>query len=143
MADIKIKLGELRALVRETLGEPALNESEIYVDERGYAHDDEGNTWFVGNKGGGGLYKASSYIDRFGPPRNSTSTRRTGPTPASASPGTKEVLDAILAKKPTDSFVISVKDQVARGRALSPKQKDVVLKILQRMGMADMAAKLG
>ena len=143
MSNIKISLGELKTLVHETMRKCFLNESEIYVDERGYAHDDEGNTWFVGRGESGGLYKASQYNRRNVQRDVSNTDRQTGPVAASVSPGAKEVLDAILTKKPNDSFVISVKDQISRGRALSPKQKDVILRILQRMEMSDLASKLG
>jgi hypothetical protein len=41
---------------RKRLVEKQLLEFEVYVDEEGWAHDDEGNVWYVGYQHGGNTY---------------------------------------------------------------------------------------
>lgn len=105
--------------------------SELYVDERGYAHDDEGNTTFVGRDWAGHYpgnrlpsalrSQLSNSDDDYG---SSYSYR-----PRAVNKNQLEVLTRLEAKKPGD-FVTSVKNQVSRGYALSAKQVAVVVKML-------------
>jgi hypothetical protein len=50
-----------------------------------------------------------------------------------------EVLDALVARRPSDSFLKSLRDQVARGRTLSEKQLSAVRQNLYRNQMKDKA----
>lgn len=54
------------------LAEAALTESDIYVNDAGYARDDEGNEWFVGRQYAGGTYKYSQLPDPPAPKLRST-----------------------------------------------------------------------
>lgn len=49
-----MKLDELKKLIKEEIA--LILEYEVYVDDKGYAHDDEGNKWFVGEDYAGGTY---------------------------------------------------------------------------------------
>jgi len=113
---------------------------EVFVDNKGYAHDDEGNSWFVGPQ----------YAGYTGHPRGLPSPGRQRPTyrprpapsaPASLGPDAKkwlEILDALLAVR-QDRFIQSIRDQVARGRGLSDAQLKAVRQNLYRNRMKDKA----
>lgn len=116
---MKVRLGELRRRIRESLVE-----SQVYVDERGYAHDDEGNTWFVG-RGMGGTYKGTSFGRRFGYYGGSWTE----------DPKLIAAVDALSVKLPNNNFVASIRSRLLRGSTLSKKQRDVIAKIMRQVGM--------
>jgi hypothetical protein len=55
---MKISLKKLKEAVERVVKEAMLAESEVYVDDEGMAHDDEGNSWHVGTQYAGGTYRA-------------------------------------------------------------------------------------
>ncbi len=107
------------------------NAYEVYVDEFGMAHDDEGNTWRAGPGYGQGTYGLRNA------PRPS---RQRSPRPSPSVDKKKlDAMNALLAKRPGDSFLTSIRDQVARGEALSEKQLKAVRQNLYRNGLKPMA----
>lgn len=109
---------------------------EVYVDDRGYARDDEGNEAFVGDHWAG-VYSGRSI------PRGLLEAMDRGSRSSYDYPKTRTVnqpqlkaLTALAAKKPGD-FVESVKNQVSRGYRLSEKQVAVVVKMLTSAKMID------
>ena len=64
---MKITTRQLKRIIREEASR--LLEYEVYVDEKGYAHDDEGNSWYVGKGYGGGTYAGTRapFSGRRGP----------------------------------------------------------------------------
>lgn len=134
----------LRAYLTEAVSQ-VINESEVYVDENGYAHDDEGNSWYVGKGGAGGVYKASTFgRSRYGGGRSSggAGSYSSQPKPPRASADAAQVaaIQKLAAARPGSNFVMSIKTQVERGGNLSPKQKAVVVQMLQSAGMTAEAA---
>ena len=100
-----------------------------YVDSKGYAHDDEGNRWYVNKPEG--HYRPGTI------PSSDVGGARRPPIPPprpSEDKAKLTVLDALLAKRP-DRFVQSIRDQVAKGRALSEPQLKVVRQILYKNRM--------
>lgn len=125
---MKIRLGELRQRIREYLVE-----SQVYVDEHGYAHDDEGNTWFAG-RGRRGTYKGTSFGRSFGYGGSQRPLTTADPNPKLAA-----AVDALSAKLPNNNFVASIRSQLRRGSNLSKKQRDVIAKIMRQAGMGNEA----
>jgi hypothetical protein len=138
----------LRTYLAEAVTE-VLNESEIYVDENGYAYDDEGNRTYVGKAGGTGLYKASQFGNRYGGTRGGSQGGYHGvprytsqPAPPRGAPdgAQKAAVTALAAKMPWNNFVASIKRQLDNGGNLSPKQKAVIVQMLTKAGMTAEAA---
>lgn len=99
------------------------NAYETYTDEDGNTWDDEGNVSRRGRPPGlGGTSKYRKYPQISRPAR---------PAPPSPNAEQLAVLDEFLANRGSN-FVQSIRDQVARGRPLSEKQKDVIRQILER-----------
>jgi len=90
-----------------------------YVDKNGYAHDDEGNRWYVGLEEG--YYRPGS-IPSEDVGGYSRPPVHHAPTVPAQSPQLK-AFDALLAKRPNDTFLKSLRHQLASGRALSDPQK--------------------
>ena len=67
--------------------------------------------------------------------RKRQSTMYRGPKPDNTQ--LLAVMDALVALQPSSRFINSIRRQVASGRRLSQKQKDVMQKILHRNGMSD------
>lgn len=119
-----------------------LLEYEVYVDESGWAVDDEMNRWYVGPHWGEGTYfgRDADAIVRSGVrPRSSERPRS---RPRAYNPRAAEQRAAItraLAYKPKNVFLLSVAQQLADGRVLSAKQREVVRKILIGLGGTESA----
>jgi len=47
---MRISKKQLEQLIKEAVEETMLKEYEVYVDEDGMAHDDEGGSWYVGRQ---------------------------------------------------------------------------------------------
>lgn len=148
MPKIKISVGELKKIMSESLGKP-LNESEIFVDDEGYAHDDEGNTWFVGKYAQRGVHGGTKFKDPSWSHSWKSKQSKYSRTPTSqsvkpqASTASENAVKQLLLKRPDSNFVKSVHDQVVnRKQDLSQKQKDVVSKMLKSFGLDDVAKQL-
>jgi len=99
------------------------------VDDEGYAHDDEGNKWFVGKRYAGGTYKPSQLP--------SPSTREAKPTTDNA-----ERIAAFVGLPPRQvagDFGQSILSQMKAGRALTEPQKKAVRQMFYRARMRDEA----
>ena len=110
-------------------GEDHLTEWMITVMD-GIAMDDEGNRWPVQgwNDGHYSGRQASAIVSHA--PREKPSRRKTG----KVNKEQLEVMDALVKARP-GSFIKSIRDQVARGVALSDKQKKAVRQNLYRARM--------
>lgn len=75
------------------------------------------------------------HIELFGGPPAPTPTQPDGPSQDAR----LEVLDALLARRPGDRFIQSIRDQVARGRVLSEKQLAAIRRNLYQNRMRDEA----
>ena len=119
----------MRELI-ERLESRHLRESEVWVDENGWAHDDEGNKWKVGSGAPSGVYKGTTF--RSG--RSYAAYRNQGqgvlgpadksadrPAPSQAE-GMIARVEKVLKRVPNNSFLTSILDQLKRGRSLSEKQ---------------------
>lgn len=123
----------LKQFIAETLS--TIKESEIYVDEKGYAHDDEGNTWFAGKQRPGfhgSIRKASERfpaktIDYDDPMFVEKETQKNIQNAKRLL--FKEIIDELSKSFPEDSFIASLASQVARGKTLSEKQLQILIKI--------------
>ena len=117
-------------------------ESDVYVDEFGMAHDDEGNSWKVGRMSPG-VYRPKDvprasggydwkWADKLREPQKSKG----------------KVLHKLVWPRPdklTDKdlkFIISVRDQMIRrpNRFPTDKQAPIIVKILKRIGWTAEAA---
>lgn len=128
---MKVRLGTLREFLIEVVKE-VLAESEIYVDENGWAHDDEGNRWFVGKgrPGTGATYSASGYRKQFG---GGASSPAGGRQPLS--PEQRQAIATLVQRVPGNDFLMSISSQAARG--LTAKQKAAIKKFMLRAGMPE------
>lgn len=95
-------------------------EYEQYVDDEGYAHDDEGNVSFVGKRHGGETYGLRGPVGRDIP-------RRNAPDPKLVA----SIRGALNFKY--NKFLASLLDQVERGRGLTPKQVQIANKVLEQL----------
>ena len=119
-----------------------LVESEVYVDKKGYAHDDEGNMWRAPTGARPGTYKGGAM---GGPPsrrpqekwKERKPTRSFGAQFSERQKVQLKAIDDALEKMPDNKFLQSVRKQVYYGRFLSDKQKKVVRGILKKIGMKD------
>ena len=113
-----------------------LTESEVSVDAKGYAYDDEGNRWFVGNRWPQGLYHGREA-------QEIAMASRGGGRRSTGSSSAEKQLDALAkAKKmrPRNRFLASVYNRIARdGRKLTSKQKSIVRDILTQLGGTESA----
>lgn len=101
---------------------------EIFVDDAGMAHDDEGNSWFVGRQYAGTYPGTGRLPFPLGggddDDRPSSSYR-----PRPVNQNQLKALQELSAKKPGE-FTKSLTSQVERGFALSQKQRDIVVRML-------------
>jgi hypothetical protein len=136
---MKISTTVLRQIIKEEL--IRLQESEVYVDEHGYAHDDEGNSWYVGRGHStgrasysgpeardAGLYSKAGENTK---PATSVSQSAKQDPDAMEMRAYKSVLNAYL-EKYDNKFMASLAVHVSKNRILSPKQKAIALKILKK-----------
>ncbi len=108
-----------------------IDESDVYVDDRGMAHDDEGNSWFVG-KSYLGIHKGSQF--RGSMPDQSWRNR---------TPEEEAMVRAIAtahARDRNNQFLQSMFRLTGKTPLrLSLKQKSVLAKIMKGMGLRDEA----
>jgi len=107
---------------------------EIYVDENGMVHDDEGNIEGPVRGWGQGTYhgaEATRIVRQL--PQQTSYSRPSAPQRVNRKK--LDVMNALLAKRPGDSFLKSLRDQVAAGRSLSEKQLKAIRQNLYRNGM--------
>lgn len=97
----------------EWLKNRTMLEYEQYVDEDGYAHDDEGNSSFVGKQYSGGTYGLHDLPRGYDVPAH----RQRKQVDASFVDSIKTVLQ----KKPNE-FLRSILNQVESGRGLTDRQ---------------------
>jgi hypothetical protein len=102
---------------------------EVFVDDDGMAHDDEGNSWFVGEQHAG-TYPGTGRLPF--PLSGGGGGWRSRPVNSAQ----LKALEALSAKKPGD-FVQSVTSQVARGFKLSDRQIEVVVRMLRTNGLTE------
>lgn len=116
---------------------------EVYVDQNGMAHDDEGNSW-PANGWEPGTYWGNDARTITNLERRSSERGYGRRSYRASDPNRSEQMDALkkaMEKDPANNFLRSLFDQMARGRDLSPKQKDAAKKILIRLG-GSISAKL-
>jgi len=129
--------------------EDQLVEYEQYVDDEGYIWDDEGNKGgYVGREYAGqtfGLHDAPRVMGGG----DGGSARKAGP-PSWQSQTVRDQLIALKAaiKKKPDKFLSSVAQQIymwgdRSAKVPSPKQKDAIVRALERLGMYDEAKLFG
>jgi hypothetical protein len=120
-------------------------EYEQYVDEEGNIYDDEGNVTPMGREFGR-KYGGQTYGSR--PPWGSLPRRRSSysrPRPARKTSyvgadvlsGKIAALESALRKKHNE-FILSILKQLKKGRTLSIKQREIVLKFLKRHSPEDL-----
>lgn len=107
----------------------ALSESEVYVDENGYARDDEGNMWFVGKSFANGIYHPRSLPPPPGPAQGRQSQSRPGTRPKTDNSKRIEAFQKLPAHAREGSFGRSTLQQLKDGRTLS----DAQLKVIRQM----------
>lgn len=119
-----------------------LIEREVWVDDQGYAHDDEGNRWYVGMASGTYSYREvpPPRDDRPGrrpyrPKYNRARTPKKVKMSKEAEAQAKVLEDAIAKRK--NKFLSSILSQVQAGRTLSDKQNLAVRRILHKLRMHD------
>lgn len=95
-------------------------EYEQYVDDEGYAYDDEGNVSFVGKKYGGETYGLRGPVGRDIP-------RRNAPDPKLVA----SIRGALKFRH--NNFLASLLDQVEKGRGLTPKQVQIAHRVLEQL----------
>lgn len=117
----------------------ALNESEVYVDERGFAHDDEGNTWFVG-KGNRGTYGGGSFSPGTGSGPVASRHRFSRPKQLRLTGAHTAALDALLRLTPDDRYVRVVSDRLRRGIIPSKLERGRLVKAFRSAGLDAEAA---
>lgn len=114
-------------------------EYEVYVDEDGYAHDDEGNVEFVGKEYGPQTYGLHDMPDGVKYPRGEYSRER---LPKPSRPRIEvdqrkvEALQKAIAMR-SNEFLSSILSQVKDGRVLSDAQKKAVRQNFYRLRMKD------
>jgi len=126
-------MGALQFLINEARS--YLAEHEISVDEHGYAHDDEGNSWFVGKDWPADLYhgKEAYQLVMMAPKEPAPKLLSKEQTAQVAA------LNKALGKKHS-KFLASIRDQLNKGKKLSPKQLYAVNKNLHGLGLSQDAA---
>lgn len=127
MPTIKISLKTLRSIIKE-VAEENLTESEIYVDEEGYAHDDEGNPP-VKTSLKPGLYKASQISHMLGGTTKTSQPKKFRPNTVPMAQ--QNAVNVLTKHNPSSKFFASLSTQVRSGKWLSDKQKEIVIKSLQ------------
>lgn len=107
-----------------------LNESEVSVDDEGYATDDEGNRWFVGKQYAGGTYRA----------RDLPSGGTTRPAAPKADNSRRiEAFQKLPAHAREGSFGRSILQQLKDGRSLSEAQRKAVRQMFYKARLRDLA----
>jgi hypothetical protein len=106
---------------------------DIYVDEKGFAHDDEGNTWKVNRPSG--YYRPNQVM----PPVRQPAWRPSPPRPSPrANQAVVEALQKYLEKRPNSNFAQSLLQQAQQGRRLSEKQNAVMVRMLAEARLSDL-----
>lgn len=131
--------------------EQAISESEVYVDKDGYAHDDEGNRWFVGNKRAPGTYRSGQVPmpskdrdqDRHGAGKKRFRSSVRTPLAGQESSGDKSKRVEAFAKLPerqrSGEFAQSILSQIKAGRSLTAPQLKAVRQMFYRSRLRDLA----
>lgn len=120
-------------LLERLEGKGQVVESDVWVDVNGYAHDDEGNVWRVGQHNAGHYGRRGSL-----PTGGARSTYNHGNNRSSVNADQTNAIAKALGKR-HNNFLDSVGKQLVAGRTLSMKQKSIVVDILLKMGMASEA----
>lgn len=108
----------------EWLDDRRLLEYEVYVDDEGYAHNDEGEVEFVGKQYAG---------QTFGLHDMPRGVRETRPR-VEGDPKQVEALKKAIMIRPND-FLNSILGQVQQGRTLSEAQKKAIRQNFYRLSM--------
>lgn len=114
----------------EWLEKRKIFEYEQYVDEDGYAHDDEGNVSFVGKQYAGGTYGLHDLPSGIDVPDWRPKRRTVNP---SFVDDMKKALERPTIGSSNRDFLSSVLSQVESGRGLTEKQIDAVKRVLDRI----------
>lgn len=127
-----MKLSELKKLINEEV--KTLLEYEYYVDERGYAHDDEGNTWYVG--GGKGTYSLRTMPKHHRPGFGRKRPRQAFPygTTNELIKAMEEAIESAKGEK-TKDFLMSLLSQYRKKGGLTDKQRAALTKIFKQLGL--------
>lgn len=107
----------------------ALAESEVYVDDEGYATDDEGNRWFVGKRFAGGTHR----------PKDLPQPAERPKAPAADNAKRIEAFQKLPAVQRDGSFGQSILRQLRDGRALTEPQRKAVRQMFYRARLRDLA----
>ena len=110
----------------------ALVESEVFVDEDGYAHDDEGNRWFVGKSVTPGTYRARDLPPPAAP-------RGKPGQPQVDNTKRIEAFQKLPAHARDGSFGSSILQQLRAGKALSDAQRKAVRQMFYKARLRDLA----
>lgn len=123
-----------------------LLEYEYFVDDEGWATDDEGNRWFAGRGGGSGTFglrdmpsyrygRSKKKDSHWWTPLKSTETTKAASTTNELTKAFETAISMTKSEK-TKSFLNSVFQQYKTRRKLSDKQKEVVKRIFQQVGLS-------
>lgn len=120
--------------------------SEVYVDEKGYAHDDEGNTWKVPGRMVTGVYQARQVPVGSGAGQSSERRRWQGHKSNMRAWGRdrvgrvkdgQEMINAIhyaLINRP-NKFLSGIIAQIQTGKGPTEKQRKIIREILKKLRM--------
>lgn len=125
---------KLRPLIQEAR---RLVESEVSVDDRGYAYDDEGNSWYVGTRYSGHIGKGGSVPGpSYGGGGGGRSYDRPAKPKITVTPELAQmrltILDDLESVK-SSSFLKSIRKSVVANIELSDAQKNAVDKIIKQV----------
>jgi hypothetical protein len=109
--------------------------SEVYVDDKGMAHDDEGNSYYVGKQYGGETYGGTRTPWGRGRGRGRSPAPRRTPSRGPVDKAQVDALEALITKRGQNAFLSSILSQVKGGKTLSDKQKKAVRQNLYRASM--------
>jgi hypothetical protein len=113
----------------ETLVSQTLLEGEVYVDHQGWAHDDEGNRWFVGTGYVGQTLPTTSLPAHVAPGFKSSFKSRSRDTTQSFD------LYSTLRKDPENEDLKKLRDVFEETGKLSFAQQSLLDKHRRRLGL--------
>lgn len=110
--------------------EKTVSEWEAYIDDDGYAHDDEGNVEFVGKHHPSGTYGLHDFPRTRG---------EYSPRPRPSVPVDEKKVDALnrAIGIRNNEFLSSILSQVKSGRVLTDNQKKIVRQIFYKLRMKE------
>lgn len=117
----------------------AIFESEVYVDENGYAHDDEGNRWFVGKGFAPGDYRPREVPLPSSPQRSRWERPEPSSRPIVDNSKRIAAFEKLPERQRTGTFGASILRQLQAGKALTEKQKSAVRQMFYRASLRDLA----